>query len=191
MSIEKTLLKIKIKIGEISESMQSFADETIHPPVAECDQLRNQMNELLEQLAVYKYLQINKEISPSFNLHAKLSEKVSVIEEIKTIIQEEKEPEPIPVPEPIFEPKLESAQTETVVKSIAPLGIGLNDKFRLINELFSQNSAEYNIVLEQLNNLKTWQETDLYLNSLKTVYNWKDSNESVKYFFSIIRKRFD
>jgi hypothetical protein len=203
MSIEKTLQKIKIQIGDISETLQSFAEDTIHPAVADCDKLRAQMNDLQEQLAVYKYFKLNAEISPSFNLHAKVSEKVAAIEDVKLNVVPEKVA-PTPAPEPVAAPSVkeaEVAQAPTVepVKPIAkeqqkqlqPLAIGINDKFRFINELFSQNSSEYNIVLEQINNLQSWQETDLYLSSLKNVYGWKDSNESVIYFLNLIRKRFE
>ena len=71
------------------------------------------------------------------------------------------------------------------------LAVGLNDKFRFINELFVQNSAEYTIAIEQLNGLQTWADTELYLTSLKSLYGWKDTSEAVKYFYTLVRKRFD
>ncbi len=71
------------------------------------------------------------------------------------------------------------------------LNIGLNDKFRFINELFKQNTSEYNIAFEQLNALKTWDESELYLNSLKELYLWKENSDNVKYFYSIAKKRFE
>ena len=71
------------------------------------------------------------------------------------------------------------------------MAIGLNDKFRFINELFSQNPAEYNIAIEQLSGLNTWAEADIYMNSLKSLYAWRDSQETVKQFYSIVKKRFE
>jgi hypothetical protein len=210
MSTDKLLQKIKIRIGAISESMQVFAEETIHPTVADCDLLRDQMNDLLEQLAVYKHHMQNAELSPSFHLHAKVSEKiVDVTPEPEPPIVPPTSPEPVTikttVPEPppiapIAAPREEKkAEVTPPEPSPAPekllqrpaLSIGLNDKFRFINELFAQNSSEYNIAIEQLNSMQQWNETELYLNSLKSVYGWKESNESVKYFFTLIRKRFD
>lgn len=207
MSTDKILQKIKIQIGGISESLQVFAEETIHPTVSDCDILRSQMNELLEELSVYKYHMQNAELSPSFQLHAKVSEKIPAAEEPKPAAPPapEKEPEPIKppaVPEPVKievpAPEIKKEESPAPINPApdkapvrAALAIGINDKFRFINELFTQNSSEYNIALEQLNSLQTWSDTELYLNSLKAVYDWKDSSESVKYFFTLARKRFD
>ena len=172
MAIEKILQKIKVQIAELSDTMEGFVEDTIHPSAEDCEKLRRQMNDLLECVAVYKYYKLNNEISPSFNIHAKISEKVPVETTQNT--------EPVKPPPPAARPD----------KAQGNLQIGINDKFRFINELFSQNNSEYNIVMEQLNNLSTWQETDLYLSSLKNVYGWKDSNEVVKYFYSQVKKRF-
>ncbi|MBL7932584.1 MAG: hypothetical protein JNL60_11820, partial [Bacteroidia bacterium] len=170
----------------------------------------------------YKYNKQNKEISPSFTLHAKLSEveivnPVPVSEPFKPItetkttagIVEPKKEEPVseqtklqekntaPVadnlkektPEP--EPEKFEFEKREASKPIPSLSVGINDKFRFINELFSQNSVEYNIAVEQINNLKNWPDTEIYLNSLKNVYGWKDNLEVVKYFYSQVKKRFD
>jgi len=228
MSTDKLLQKIKIQIGGISESMQVFAEDTIHPTVSDCNLLRDQMNELLENLAVYRHLMQNAEISPSFNLHAKVSEKIAppaeqhsepatettttdfrqmeavppksepVAATVQAIVQEEVPPieikiesKSIPAP-PVTPPiAVASVPENTKVPTRPPLAVGLNDKFRFINELFSQNSSEYNIAVKQINGLQNWTDAELYLSSLKNVYGWKDSNESVKYFYTLVRKRFD
>jgi len=218
MSTDKILQKIQIRIGGISETMQVFAEDTIHPTVSDCDLLRNQMNELLEQLAVYKFHMQNAELSPSFNLHAKVSEKIAdiAVAPAPSIPSEQQEsvpevvliPEPLRVPEPspapiakiapepaqvMPEPKNELPAAPIAEKTAprAALAVGLNDKFRFINELFAQNSSEYNIAIEQFNSLQSWADTELFLNSLKAIYGWKESNESVKYFYSLVRKRFN
>ena len=45
--------------------------------------------------------------------------------------------------------------------------------------------------MEQLQNLKTWHESEIYLNSLKNVYNWRENSEVVKYFYGLVKKSFD
>jgi len=185
MGIDKTLQKIKIQIGELSETMQSFVHETIQPSTGDCDKIRHQMNDLLELLSVYKHLKTNNEIEPGFNLHAKVSEKAVAIEEIKeTVKSTHIQAEPVASPQP-------PAQPASALQRSQPLKIGINDKFRLINELFSQNNSEYSIVMEQLQNLKTWHESEIYLNSLKNVYNWRENSEVVKYFYGLVKKSFD
>ena len=200
MALEKILNKLQNQIKEILPTIELFVDETIQPSVKDCEHLQLQLNALQENLTIYKYNKSGKEISPSFNIHAKVSE--MEIKDTKASIEinrlEEKEVrkmnEPVieKVIEKIVEPKpivaTETKQTNTHLKK---LNIGLNDKFRFINELFKQNNTEYNVAYEQLNSLTTWYESELYLNSLKDVYEWKSTDDTVKYFFSISKKRFD
>lgn len=194
MSLEKVLHKIQSQINDLTPTLELFVDETIQPTVDTCEKLQQQLVQLQENLSVYKYNKINKEISPSFSIHAKVSEKElpkEKVEEIKNDIKitiNEEKPE---IVQPKIEPKAE-VKTEEVsdAKIILPMLIGINDKFRFINELFKQNSSEYSIAVEQVNALKSWRDTEIYLNSLKTLYEWKDNNEVANLFFSIAKKRF-
>lgn len=191
MALDKVLNKLKAQVKELTPTMELFADETIHPSVKDCELFKQQLIALQEVLAIYKYNKLEKEISPSFNIHAKVSEKE--IEVIKPIINDIKEDTKTPVVE---EPKISHAVTQSnddkhLATHHKKLNIGLNDKFRFINELFKQNNTEYNVVFEQLNSLKTWNECEFYLNSLKEVYEWKSTDDTVKYFYSFAKKRFD
>lgn len=192
MSLEKVLHKIQFQINDLAPLLELFVDETIQPSVDNCDKLQQQLSLIQEHLAVYKYNKINKEISPSFSLHAKVSEKEmpkekmeALANEIKTIVNEEKVEPTKPVLETKTEEKTDKPQTKQ------PFIIGINDKFRFINELFKQNSAEYSVAIEQLSVLKNWSETETYLFSLKTLYNWTEDSDVVSYFFSIAKKRFN
>lgn len=190
MLLEKVLHKIQSQINDLTPTLELFVDETIQPSVDTCEKLQQQLNSLQENLAVYKYNKINKEISPSFSIHAKVSEKElpketveELKKEIKVTIHEEK-PE---ILQPKIEPKTEEVNES---KIILPMLIGINDKFRFINELFKQNNSEYSIALEQLNALKNWNDTEIYLNSLKTLYQWKENSEVANLFFLLAKKRF-
>jgi hypothetical protein len=216
MAITKVLGKIQEGINGLAPTLELFVNETIQPSVEDCETLQVQLNTLLENIAVYKYSKQNKELSPSFNIHAKLSaqeikeEKPEVIEEeVKMAIKIEKDEitqieEKIELTESLpkqIKVDIIPAQTKTepipepIKKEVGapknPLIIGLNDKFRFLNELFSQNNLEYNIALEQLNNLINWNDTEIYLNSLKSLYGWKDNNEAAKQLFSLAKQRFN
>lgn len=191
MALEKILHKIQSQINDLTPTLELFVDETIQPTVDNCEKLQQQLVQLQENIAVYKYNKINKEISPSFSIHAKVSEKElpkekfeEIKNDIKVTIQEER-PELL---QPKIEPKTEEP-SET--KIILPMLIGINDKFRFINELFKQNNSEYSIAIEQLNALKNWRDAEIYLNSLRTLYEWKENNEVANLFFSIAKKRFN
>lgn len=118
-----------------------------------------------------------------------------------------------PVIEPVFEPAKpvekpltvntrEPEQKPEVVRqttsiSTSPgrqelpkLSISINDKFRLINELFASNANEYHIAIEQLNAVASKEEADAYLKGLKTIYQWDDEHEMVKRLLAMNNKRF-
>lgn len=186
MMLEKLLHTIQTDINELTRTLDSFIEDSIQPTVEECQSLQEKMYRLQEHLAVYKHHKLDKELSPSFMIHAKVSEKEMTTEPIVEATPiEPKQPQPAHVP-------TESASAETTgSKRLPPLGIGLNDKFRFINELFAQNSSEYGIALEQLNNLRSWNETEIYFNSLRGLYEWKMDSEVAKHFYNLLKKRFE
>jgi hypothetical protein len=190
MPLEKVLQKLRMQIKELSAVLENFSVESVQPSVKDCEQLQRQLNDFLEQLAVYKYNKTDKELSPTFNIHARVSE--ATREPVAPAAEAATQPVPPPAPAP--------ARTEgkdggvnggrTEPKMPKSLVIGVNDKFRFINELFMQNAPEYHIALQQINNLNSWPEADFYLNSLKGLYGWKDNNEAVKQFYSLVKKRY-
>lgn len=208
MPTDKLLHRIQVQIDELAPTLELFVDSNVQPSVQDCDTLQKQLVMLMENIAVYKYDKQNKELSPSFNLHVKLSAKEHEEENNKAPLQESiapaapvhetvKDIKPVihtnPDAEDSKEPPAPTVQNsgEEPPKTKTPLVIGINDKFRFINELFSQNSAEYHIAIEQINNVKSWNEADIYLNSLKNVYEWDENKEVVTYFFALVRRRFD
>lgn len=208
MSIEKTLQKLRSQLEGLSDEIKNFSEPGIHPTVADAERLQSVLHGILDSTAVFKFQKASSEISPSFNIHAKVSEKAVEIEQVATTIDEQlpvapsaakieeapvekKQEVPPPVIEAPAEVKVVEQSIPAAKKQLPALAIGLNDKFRFINELFLQNAAEYNIVIEQLNTLQTWTDADIYISSLKNVYSWKDSNETFKYFCSVVRKRYD
>jgi len=192
MPLEKVLQKIKGEIKDLAATLELFLDDTIQPSVKDCEQLQTQLNALQENTAIYKYNKLNKEISPSFNIHVKVSQNESVEPRTKAnfIEEGEEKSEATPVEQRIFDPEILQA-AENKQKIYANLVINLNDKFRFINELYAQNTSEYHIALEQLNTLKNWLDTEIYLNSLKSLYEWDGNDEVVKYFYQIVKKRFE
>jgi hypothetical protein len=193
MSLEKVLQKIQEEIREINSTLALFLEDTIQPSVRDCETLQQQIVLLQESIAIYKYQKLNKELSPSFNIHAKVSEKEAEQNKVEAAIPVKTDILTLEVKVDKSENLMQALSTDLPKQSkkIPALSIGINDKFRFTKELFAQNHSEYSIALEQLNNLKNWNDTEIYLNSLKNLYEWKENNEVVKYFYSIAKKRFD
>lgn len=200
MGLDKILSKIQNQIKEASATMELFVDANVQPSVSDCEKLQKQLFLLEELVAVYKYRKEEKELSPSFTLHAKINEVVVEKELVKKELSEQVHSSDASLKETSDNKKTEIRDEETVVftrpseekksENIQPLVIGINDKFRFINELFKQNNSEYNIALEQLSAVQSWHDAEVYLNSLKNLYDWQDDSEVVKYFYSIVKKRF-
>ena len=195
MNLDKVLQKLQSQILQTVESLENFTNETIQPTVDECEELQKYLIDIQESLAVYKYIKLDKEISPSFNIHSKISElsppnpTPPLQAEIEKPVQVS-EDSTTNLIEDLSEAALESIKLEHKV-AIKPLVFAINDKFRFINELFQHNTAEYNVVIEQIQSLNNWQECEIYLNSLIGLYQWKEQSETVKHFYTLIKKRYD
>jgi hypothetical protein len=75
-------------------------------------------------------------------------------------------------------------------RNIKKIEFSINDKFRIINELFGQSQIEFNTAIEQLNSCISLEESENYLHNLKIIYNWKINSPLVKVLFAINHKRF-
>jgi len=187
MSLDKILSKIQVQIEELAPTLELFIEDSIQPSVKDCDDLQAQLAKLQENLFIYKYFKLERELSPSFNIHSKVSGKNINVDKNTDQGSTEKE---------ILSGKTEEKEIKEIITERnrsgvhPPMSIGINDKFRLINEMFKQNGAEYNIAIEQLNGLHNWNEAETYLNSLKAIYNWKDNSEVVVLLYALVKKRF-
>jgi hypothetical protein len=191
MPLSKVLQSLRSQIKETISSFDSFSDSTVQPGIPDCEALQKQLSELQEAVAVYKFTLKDMDFSPSYKIHAKISEKgIETPAHAPVNNHKEENLAPQAIPRQQETPVVAQAQTSHPHK-IRPFVIGLNDKFRFINELFSQNNPEYNIAFQQLSTLNTWNESEIYLNSLKNLYGWKENSDVVKYFYSIVKKRFD
>lgn len=71
------------------------------------------------------------------------------------------------------------------------LNVGVNDKFRIIKELFEGSSQEYTIAINQFNTISHKVDAQNYFESLKNIYRWKEeNNECLDLFKKIINRRF-
>ena len=69
-------------------------------------------------------------------------------------------------------------------------GIGINDKFLFIKELFNGKSEEFDESVNNLNKFDSHTEAKEFLSSLKTKYNWEDKSEAFIAFNKLIERKF-
>jgi len=186
MNIEQTLGKLQDLIHETLPNLELFVDGNVQPSSTDCENLQRQLFDLQGKLSVYKHLKTTTEISPSFGIHSKVSEASVVKEEVKiTEVLKESPPE-VQKSTSLDTPTSEYKTEENHKK----LEISLNQKFQFINELFQQNATEYGLAVDQLNNCTNWDDADSYLLGLKSVYDWKDHNDSYKRLRELSKNRF-
>ncbi len=67
--------------------------------------------------------------------------------------------------------------------------IGLNDRFRFVNELFGGNSAEFNAAINQLDEIDSMEEAEDYLDRLFSVYHWDKKGQAYSDFYQLIKQK--
>lgn len=78
-------------------------------------------------------------------------------------------------------------------KSIKDLkaGIGMNEKFMFISQLFGGNAEEYNLTVDLLNKQNSYEQAFGYLRAnIFDKHNWDTSNSAVEQFLSLMERRF-
>jgi len=69
--------------------------------------------------------------------------------------------------------------------------IGINDKYLIISELFSNNKTAYEEVLDELNKLESYQQALNWLDTnMHNQYGWNEESEAVQLFYGILNNFF-
>ena len=70
-------------------------------------------------------------------------------------------------------------------------GIGINDRFVFINELFRGDEPMYERSIKTINSFNIYQEAEYWMNrELKIKLGWDDTRETVKHFYQLVKRRF-
>jgi hypothetical protein len=70
-------------------------------------------------------------------------------------------------------------------------GIGINDRFSFVNELFRGDEAMYERSIKTINGFNILSEAEYWMSrELKLKLGWDDEREIVRHFYQIVRRRF-
>jgi hypothetical protein len=93
--------------------------------------------------------------------------------------------------------KLKQEKTEVVhVLKDSPIrdlrkGIGINDRFSFVSELFRGDEAMYERSIKTINGFNILSEAEYWINrELKFKLGWNDNKEEVQHFYHLVRRRF-
>lgn len=128
------------------------------------------------------------------------------MEETPTLLHHQtKKPQPPPAPAPVDQKpedtslneklrqsrvELSDALSETSIKDLRK-GVGLNDRFLFINELFRGDEVMYERSIKTINGFAIYPEAEYWIKrELKLKLGWMESNPVVKQFDQLVRRRF-
>jgi hypothetical protein len=70
-------------------------------------------------------------------------------------------------------------------------GIGINDRFTFVRELFRGDEAFYERSIKTINSFHIFSEAEYWINrELKFKIGWDEDKEIVKHFYQLVRRRF-
>lgn len=194
--------KINEQRSKLIEKLSSFdVVENLSP--SELQGIIKELEFFTKDLIIATYLKENQEKHNELNVHLKIMENISKQEETKAIIspvekdvqKDEPEIKPIEIKQERVEPiasieiQKETAEENKIITK-KKIEFGLNDKYRIINELFHQSPAEFSAAVDQLNLTDSWEDAESYLNNLKSIYSWKQEHPMVKLIYNFTQKRF-
>ncbi|MDB5209108.1 MAG: hypothetical protein JWR72_4183 [Flavisolibacter sp.] len=79
---------------------------------------------------------------------------------------------------------------ETPIKDLRK-AIGINDRFVFVKELFRGDEAGYERSIKTINGFNIYSEAEYWMaRELRLKLAWSDDNETVKHFYSLVRRRF-
>jgi hypothetical protein len=79
---------------------------------------------------------------------------------------------------------------DTPIKDLRK-GIGINDRFTFVNELFRGDDAMYERSIKTINGFHILSEAEYWMNrELKVKLGWNDNKDVVQHFYQLVRRRF-
>ncbi len=201
MQTDILLKQVYSSLSELKTAIEKF-EKHASPSTQYSENLYKALNDCNKLVSAYLVIKEQKDVAPDLNLHLKLMNVPKPQEEQVIVDVKPNTPATEPVAEPIIEidpviteviesNKTISAQTNPIKdKTYPPLAININDKFRMINDLFSGNANEYNIAVEQINTVNTLEDAMIYIKGLKEIYMWKEDHEMVVKIITLTQKRF-
>lgn len=147
--------------------------------------------EVLIEEPAQAYMPVQQVLNPAFNnsvAEAPTLPQHQLKKELHEVIAEKKES---------LNDRLKQEKTELAhVLKDAPIkdlrkGIGINDRFTFVNELFRGDEAMYERSIKTINGFHIFSEAEYWINrELKFKLGWNESKETVQLFYQLVRRRF-
>lgn len=182
---------VEVAEPENHPSIDAVINEIVKEPVTTYKEIQQPVEIKLkeekkpEPVSYYKEQQV---LNPAFEVHAESPTITQHVKEVHEVIAVNRES---------LNDKLKQDKTELVhVLKESPIkdlrkGIGINDRFTFVNELFRGDEAMYERSIKTINGFGILSEAEYWINrELKFKLAWNDSKETVQHFYQLVRRRF-
>lgn len=86
--------------------------------------------------------------------------------------------------------ELASTLKDTPIKDLRK-GVGINDRYTFVNELFRGDEAMYERSIKTINSFNILSEAEYWISrELKFKLGWNDTRDTVQHFYHLVRRRF-
>lgn len=196
-------------INVLKERFNDFEKQE-HIPKTELENILNSVENFYKKVVILNYLNTNGAAANENQSNAQLIESASVTtqtpndilkEESEEVVekrfsnienQKEQEQQSLTVEVSVIDDLTEDILPSSPKTSLVDLksGIGINDKFQYISELFEGSGEKYEEAIRQLNTCETFESSLLYLDDIQKLYHWKENSAVVKRLSDLIKNRF-
>jgi hypothetical protein len=183
----EALISQQFEIKHTEKIPDDFVISEVHTEIKEKDILENIKNKEnssdIETVIQNNSSKLNPQNEPIADLFAE-SEDITVANKFN---KEKKT-----FHDKLIEEKKDKIIAETIQKPLKDLrsGIGVNDRFLFINELFKGNMQEYSSAIEKINSQPDINDALAVFNTYKSEYQWKDNSNSSNLLLSFIKRRY-
>ena len=194
----------------------TFVEDEDRIPLIELELITSKIRKLYEKSVIFNFLnspdedflsmersrklsiksnfeKINKEIAlepkiEAVHVNKSTGDKLNVEKEIAEIVANEPTSKPI-LTQQVSVLDIKSSSVNKVYKDLKLL-VGINDKFLLINNLFSRSDQEYKESIEKLSALQSFDESIEFLAQLASQKAWNTESYAYVRLLQIIEKRY-
>jgi hypothetical protein len=169
-----------------AEEPEDEKNTFVENPIEFSDLLKEAENQQIEKKSVEQVETIEnvvvvepKEVMEQATVVVDLKEEAAVVVD------------PVAVEAPIAKAPEPEVKKETVLNLVdIKSGIGINDKFQFIAELFTNNVDVYESAIKRLNENSSLESSLSTLEQIKKENNWKDESQAGERFSEIVKRRF-
>lgn len=187
-------IEIDIVLSNIRELYEKYKDlkQLNKPKVTQTETVEEKINEkisVVEEKMLSETEQLKEKPSRAFGTKKTSPDLFTAHPTIADKFKDEKKSLNEVLSDTKSDKSLAAKMKENPIKDLKA-AIGINEKFKLINQLFEGNLQKYNESVSKLNGFSSFEEAEKYISFLKAEYNWEETNEVYAGLCELVTRRY-